>query len=283
MAQSKFEEFVQLMAKLRSKDGCPWDREQTYETLKNFLIEETYEAVEAIEEKNVESLCEELGDVLLEVVFLAQIAHEEGRFSIDDVIDSIRAKMVRRHPHVFGDAKVADAGEVLKNWEQMKQAERSGKRSEDSPEGHRPSILDGVTRRIPAVLEASQLSQRAARVGFDWSRAEEILEKLHEELGELQEAIKAAPDSESGPSEVSREVSKIEDEIGDIFFVAVNLARHFRIDPETALKKTNQKFRDRFRHIENMLARTNRTFDQTNLEEMERYWQEAKRREPSSG
>jgi len=283
MAQSKFEEFVQLMAKLRGKDGCPWDREQTYETLKNFLVEETYEAVEAIEEKDFESLCEELGDVLLEVVFLAQIANEEGRFSIDDVIESIRAKMERRHPHVFGETKVADTGEVLKNWEQLKQAERLGKRSEESLEELPPSILDGVTRRIPAVLEASQLSQRAALVGFDWSRAEEILEKLHEELGELQEAIKAAPESESGPGTASCELSKIEGEIGDIFFVAVNLARHFRIDPETALKKTNQKFRDRFRHIENMLARTNRTFDQTDLEEMERYWQEAKRGEPNSG
>jgi MazG family protein len=282
MTQTKFEGFVQIMARLRGDGGCPWDREQTYETLKNFLIEETYEAVEAIEDKNPGALCEELGDVLLEVVFLAQIAREENRFTIDDVIDAISTKMVRRHPHVFGDKQVADSREVLKNWEEMKQAERAEKQGDKVMEAQPPSILDGVTRRIPAVLEASQLSQRAARVGFDWSRAEEILDKLHEELGELQEAMRGTPQPQSNAVEEHCELSRVEDEIGDIIFVAVNLARHFKIDPESALKKTNQKFRNRFRYIESMLARSNRSFEQTNLEEMERYWQEAKRGEPGA-
>ncbi|MBZ5534353.1 MAG: nucleoside triphosphate pyrophosphohydrolase [Acidobacteriia bacterium] len=282
MTQSKFEEFVHTMARLRGEGGCPWDREQTYETLKNFLIEETYEAVEAIEDKDHGALCEELGDVLLEVVFLAQIAREENRFTIDDVIDAINTKMVRRHPHVFGDTRVADSREVLKNWEEMKQAERAEKRGDKLTETLPPSILDGVTRRIPAVLEASQLSQRAARVGFDWSRAEEILDKLHEELEELRDAMRGTPQTQSNAVEEHCELSGIEDEIGDIIFVAVNLARHFKIDPESALKKTNQKFRNRFRYIENMLARSNRSFEQTNLEEMERYWQEAKRAEPGA-
>ncbi|MFI5173422.1 MAG: nucleoside triphosphate pyrophosphohydrolase [Terriglobia bacterium] len=282
MTQTKFEEFVQIMARLRGEGGCPWDREQTYETLKNFLIEETYEAVEAIENKDFEGLCEELGDVLLEVVFLAQIAREEHRFTIDDVIDAIGTKMVRRHPHVFGDKQVADSREVLKNWEEMKKAERAEKRSGEPGAAEHPSILDGVTRRIPAVLEASQLSQRAARVGFDWSRAEEILEKLHEEMEELQEAMRIGPHPESEVLEEHDKRANIEDEIGDIIFVAVNLARHFKIDPESALKKTNQKFRNRFRYIECMLARSNKSFEQTNLQEMERYWQEAKRGEPGT-
>ncbi|MBZ5554251.1 MAG: nucleoside triphosphate pyrophosphohydrolase [Acidobacteriia bacterium] len=282
MTQTKFEEFVQIMARLRGEGGCPWDREQTYETLKNFLIEETYEAVEAIEDKNPAALCEELGDVLLEVVFLAQIAREENHFTIDDVIKAISTKMVRRHPHVFGDTQVADSREVLKNWEEMKRAERAEKRGDRVEEMQPPSILDGVTRRIPAVLEASQLSQRAARVGFDWSRAEEILDKLHEEMEELREAMRGTPQAQSDAREEPCELSRVEDEIGDIIFVAVNLARHFKIDPESALKKTNQKFRNRFRYIESMLARTNKSFEQTNLEEMERYWQEAKRGEPSA-
>lgn len=220
--------------------------------------------------------------MLLEVVFLAQIAKEENRFTIDDVIEAISTKMVRRHPHVFGNTQVADSREVLKNWEEMKQAERAAKRGNMVEEAQSPSILDGVTRRIPAVLEASQLSQRAARVGFDWSRAEEILDKLHEELEELRDAMKGTLQPLSDAVEEPCEFSRIEEEIGDIIFVAVNLARHFKIDPESALKKTNQKFRNRFRYIENMLARSNKSFEQTDLEEMERYWQEAKRKEPGA-
>ncbi len=276
MTQGKFEGLVEIMARLRGDGGCPWDREQTFQSIKNYLLEETYEAVEAIEEGQYNALCEELGDVLLQVVFLSQIAAEENRFSIDDVIEAIRTKMVRRHPHVFGDKKVADANEVLKNWEQMKQEERLEKQTEAAAEGHQPSILDGVTRRIPAVLEASQLSQRAARVGFDWSNPGEILEKLHEEVEELQQAMKPARAGVGELPKDSNERSMIEDEIGDVFFVAVNLARHFKIDPESALKKTNRKFRERFRYIETMLARQNKSFDDVGLDEMEKLWQEAK-------
>jgi tetrapyrrole methylase family protein/MazG family protein len=284
MSQSKFEKLVEIMAKLRGENGCPWDREQTYDTIKNYLIEEVYETVETIEESDYDALCEELGDVLLQVVFLAQIAGEEKRFTVDNVIDAITAKMVRRHPHVFGDVKVSDANEVLKNWEVMKQAERLEKNAAASEGASRrtPSILDGVTRRIPAVLEAHQLSQRAARVGFDWTYAEEILGKLHEEIEELKLAIKDSTDSDAALTINGCRVSRVEDEIGDIFFVAVNLARHFKIDPESALKKTNQKFRNRFRYIETMLARSNKTFDQATLTELEGYWQEAKRREANA-
>jgi len=268
------------MSRLRGEGGCPWDREQTYETIKSFLIEEAYEVVEAIEDKNLEALREELGDVLLQVVFLSQIAKEDGRFDIDGVIDSICDKMIRRHPHVFGDKKAADSREVLKNWEQMKQTERLQKQNGAcNPEAPHPSILDGVTRRAPDVIEALQLSQRAARVGFDWPNSDKILAKLNEEIMELQAALEG---SRSDDADEAQE-RKIEEEIGDILFVAVNLARHFKIDPESALRNTNRKFRDRFRHIEATLAKRSKSFDEVSLEEMERYWQEAKERETNRG
>ncbi len=276
MTLQKFEELVAVMAKLRGEGGCPWDREQTYETIKNYLIEETYEVVEVIEENNYNALQEELGDILLQVIFLSQIAQEQKRFTINDVISTITSKMIRRHPHVFGDVRVRDSGEVLKNWEQMKQAERLEKKSSDQKDDSETSILDGVTKRAPAVLEASQLSQRAARVGFDWSRAEDVLDKLDEEIRELREAVGAHSGRMSGEPRTGFEV---EAEIGDILFVIVNLARHFDIDAESALKKTNQKFRDRFRYMENRLAQLKRSFEDTNLEELEQYWQEAKRSE----
>lgn len=279
MSEHKFETLLEIMSRLRGEGGCPWDREQTYETIKNFLIEETYETVEAIEDGDPKALCDELGDVLLQIIFLSQIAKEENLFTIDEVIDAISAKMIRRHPHVFGGTRVADSAEVLRNWEQMKQAERVEKKDSGTETTPTPSILDGVTRRIPAVLEASQLSQRAARVGFDWAKAEEILEKLHEEMDELRVAIKAQAESGVDPLTAETSRSNVEDEIGDIFFVAVNLARYFKIDPESALKKTNQKFRNRFRYIEAMLARSNKSFDESSLEEMEKYWQEAKQAE----
>lgn len=267
------------MERLRGEDGCPWDREQTYATIKNYLIEEAYETVEAIEDNNFDALCEELGDILLQVVFLSQIASEEKRFTVDDVIEAISTKMVRRHPHVFGEVNVADSNEVLKNWEAMKQAERLEKQPLH-PNGQVPSILDGVTRRQPAVLEASQISQRAARVGFDWSKAEEIFEKLNEEIDELHDAIESNRVSGRHPVQAAGDNdSKIEEEIGDIMFVAINLARHFNIDPESALKKTNRKFRNRFRHIETMLSLNKKSFGETTLQEMEHYWTEAKRSE----
>lgn len=281
MSEKKFEDLVGIMARLRGEGGCPWDREQTYDTIKNYLIEETYETVESIENRNYEALCEELGDVLLQVIFLSQIAGEEGRFDIGDVVDAISSKMVRRHPHVFGGTTVANSGEVLKNWEQMKQSERLEKRASEAENVPAPSILDGVTRRIPAILEASQLSQRAARVGFDWSRAEEIMDKLHEEIDELRQAMVNVSNSQIDEIESAAKTVEVENEIGDIIFVAINLARHFKIDPESALKKTNQKFRDRFRHIERRLFEANKTFEQTSLEEMERYWQEAKQQDSS--
>lgn len=268
------------MARLRGEGGCPWDREQTYETIKNYLIEETYEVVESIEEKDFNHLAEELGDVLLQIVFLSQIAEEKGHFDIDKVIDSISSKMIRRHPHVFGDKKVSSSDEVLQNWEGMKQTERLEKpHSGDSTERQRPSILDGVTTRAPAVIEASQLSQRAARVGFDWSSPEDILAKLQEEIEELRRAAGSSKETETPRLDEEINQGNIADEIGDIIFVAVNLARHFKIDPESALKRTNNKFRNRFRYIESMLARSNKTFQEVGLEELERYWQEAKSQE----
>lgn len=282
MPEHQFDNLVEIISRLRGEKGCPWDREQSYETLKHYLVEEAYEAIEAIDDKNYEALCDELGDVLLQVVFLSQIASEGKQFTIDDVIEAIRSKMIRRHPHVFGEVRVADSEEVLKNWERIKQAERVEKERDERVAQDPPSILDGVTRRISAVLEAHQLSQRAARVGFDWARAEEILEKLHEEMEELRNAMHASSQKDATGADETSSLSRIEGEIGDILFVAINLARHFKIDPESALKKTNQKFRNRFRYIEAMLARSNKSFEQATLEEMERYWQEAKRGEPSA-
>jgi len=252
----KFDRLVAIMARLRGPDGCPWDREQNFDTIKPYLLEESYEVLEAIDARNWQGLAEELGDLLLEAVFFAQMAAEDGKFSIADSLDSINQKLIRRHPHVFatGDAKTAD--DVKRRWEEIKADE---KRSRGEAQ---KSVLASVPRNLPALIEAQQISSKAANAGFDWENTDQVLDKLHEELNELADARKAQSHDE------------IENEIGDILFALVNVARHLKVDPEQALRRSNAKFRQRFAHVE-----ANAQLPGATLQEMEALWQEAKARE----
>jgi MazG family protein len=266
----KFNDLIELMQKLRSPDGCPWDREQTYATLAPMLLEEAYEAFEAVEdarEGQPNGLRDELGDLLFQIVFYAQVATEQGDFSIDDVMSSIHAKMVRRHPHVFGDVSANDTATVLRNWESMKQDERRAAGKSEREE----SLLDGVSSRAPALMEAHQLSTKAARVGFDWKVLEDIFAKLEEEIGELRIAIQA-----HSASNKEADHTRVREELGDLLFAVTNIARHLKVEPEAALKLTNRKFRRRFGYIEKQLRQRGQTFNATTLDEMEALWQEAK-------
>ncbi len=278
-----FQDLVALMARLRSPDGCPWDREQSYATLAPMLLEEAYEAFEAVEEAREgrpENLREELGDLLFQIVFYAQVARERGEFTIEDVTDAIHTKMVRRHPHVFGDRVVRDNEELLRNWEAMKAEEKRAKHVEKRAEGKveedaDSSLLDGVSSKAPALMEAHQLSTKAARVGFDWRNVEEIFDKLHEEIDELRAAIREH--SEAG-ADAEAEQQRVREELGDLLFAVTNIARHLSVEPEAALKLTNRKFRRRFRHIERGLKARGRELGSATIEEMEELWQEAKTR-----
>ncbi|HYJ45523.1 MAG TPA: nucleoside triphosphate pyrophosphohydrolase [Pyrinomonadaceae bacterium] len=267
-----FDDLVALMARLRSPEGCPWDREQTYETLAPMLLEEAYEAFEAVEEARAgrpSELRDELGDLLFQIVFYAQVAAERGEFTIGDVTEAIHTKMVRRHPHVFGDVVVKDTEELLRNWETMKAEEKraAGK----SPGAEDSSLLDGVSRKAPALMEAHQLSTKAARVGFDWQRLEDIFDKLHEEIDELKAAISQHAESRSETGH-----DAVREELGDLLFAVTNIARHLQVEPEAALKSTNRKFRRRFRHIEEGLRARGAEPGAATLDEMEALWQEAK-------
>jgi MazG family protein len=268
-----FDDLVALMARLRSPEGCPWDREQTYETLAPMLLEEAYEAFEAVEEARAgrpAELRDELGDLLFQIVFYAQVAAERNEFTIADVTEAIHSKMVRRHPHVFAGGRAEDSAEVLRNWEAIKAEEkRAAGQSEEAKES---SLLDGVSRKAPALMEAHQLSTKAARVGFDWERVEDIFDKLHEEADELRAAIQSHRESESEDDH-----ARVREELGDLLFAVTNIARHLKVEPEAALKSTNRKFRRRFHHIEDGLRERGRTFDAAGLDEMEALWQEAKK------
>ncbi|MDT4967599.1 MAG: nucleoside triphosphate diphosphatase [Acidobacteriota bacterium] len=266
-----FDDLVALMARLRSPDGCPWDREQTYATLAPMLLEEAYEAFEAVEEARQgrpAELRDELGDLLFQIVFYGQVAAERGEFNIQDVTDAIHSKMVRRHPHVFGDAQAEDSAEVLRNWEAIKAEEKRAAGADTTSDS---SLLDGVSTRAPALMEAHQLSTKAARVGFDWTQIKDIFEKLEEEVEELKAAIEAHHDSKDEDAH-----EHVREEIGDLLFVVTNIARRLNIEPEAALKLTNRKFRKRFNYIERKLVEQDRKFEETNLDEMESLWQEAK-------
>ncbi len=267
-----FDDLVALMARLRSPEGCPWDREQTYETLAPMLLEEAYEAFEAVEEAREGrplELRDELGDLLFQIVFYAQVAAERGEFNMMDVTEAIHSKMVRRHPHVFGSAEAQDAAEVLRNWEAIKAEEKRAAGKDES--ARRESLLDGVSLKTPALMEAHQLSTKAARVGFDWQRLEDIFDKLHEEIDELRTAI-----SRHAESEAEDDKAQVREELGDLLFAVTNIARHLQVEPEAALESTNRKFRRRFRHIEDGLRARERTLDTATLEEMEELWQQAK-------
>jgi MazG family protein len=265
MTGAKFENLVQIMARLRGPNGCPWDKEQDRNTLKPMLVEETYEVLEAIDNNDSDGLSEELGDLLLHVVFQSQLGKEDGTFDIDKVIDGICGKLVRRHPHVFGTEKASSSEEVIKNWEAIKAQEKATKLKGRTPEQR--SLLEGIPSKLPALHEAHQISSKAARVGFEWPDIEGVFDKLKEETHELREAM-------TGP-EASRQ-ARLEDEIGDILFVIVNLARFLKIDSESALKRANRKFKTRFQHMEAQLARLGRSIDGASLDELENLWREAK-------
>jgi tetrapyrrole methylase family protein/MazG family protein len=258
-AGEKFQQLVEIMSRLRAPGGCPWDREQTFETIKPFTLEETYEVLDAIDRRDWQDLAEELGDFLLQAVFYAQMASEENLFQIGDTLDAINSKLIRRHPHVFGDESAQTAGDVKRIWGEVKTAEKKEKGREAE------SLLSPVPRALPALVEAQQIASRAAGVGFDWENAEQVIEKLHEELAELDEARRLTSQDE------------LENEIGDLLFVLVNLARFVKVDPEQALRRTNRKFRERFGYIERKLAERGKTLAGSNIEEMEALWQEAKK------
>ncbi|HEX8355570.1 MAG TPA: nucleoside triphosphate pyrophosphohydrolase [Pyrinomonadaceae bacterium] len=273
---ANFQDLVALMARLRSPEGCPWDREQTYATLAPMLVEEAYEAFEAVEdarEGRPAGLCEELGDLLFQIVFYAQVAAERGEFTVDDVTAQIHAKMVRRHPHVFGDVVVRDNEELLRNWEALKAEEKRAAGREDDADA---SLLDGVSAKAPALMEAHQLSARAARVGFDWRDVDEIFDKLREETDELRAAIRELREAGGDADAAEAEHRRVREEVGDLLFAVTNIARRLDVEPESALKLTSRKFRRRFRHIERGLEARGRAPGEATLEEMEELWQEAK-------
>jgi len=265
-----FKGLVALQKRLRAANGCPWDREQTHQSLRPFLVEEAYEVLDAMEKGDAEKFAGELGDLLLQIVFHAELAREAGRFDIDDVILAVHTKMVRRHPHVFGKVKAGTSAEVLKNWEQIKAEERAG--GSNAVRGVKPaaddSVLGGVPRGLPALLEAYQLARRAANVGFDWENIEDVLEKLEEEISELREALRQ-------PEKNELQV-KVEEELGDLLFAVVNVARFAGADPDLALKRANAKFTARFQWMENKAREQGRRFAEVPRDEMEGLWDQAK-------
>jgi tetrapyrrole methylase family protein/MazG family protein len=264
-AGESFAALVELISRLRAPGGCPWDREQTHQSLKPMMLEEAYEAVEAIDEGDDEELQGELGDLLLQVVFHSQIASEENRFNVGEVIERISSKMIRRHPHVFGDDNAQTAGDVLRNWEAIKEAEleAKGKRSDYG------SMLDSVSAKLPAVMEAFQMTTKVSRVDFDWPDVPSVLVKLDEEVEELKQAVASSQQNHQ----------EIAGEVGDLLFVAVNVARLLGVDPESALKSSNRKFRRRFRYIEERLREQGRKPSDSDHIEMDALWDEAKVKE----
>jgi ATP diphosphatase len=312
----RFERAVQIMERLRAPGGCPWDREQTFDTIKPYTLEETYEVLEAIDNRDWPELTGELGDLLLQVLFYSQMAREEGHFSLDDVLERLSNKLIDRHPHVFGDVKAETPAAVLRNWEAIKAQEKekekdkekdkkkqlgagaggdknNGNENDNQPDpNHSASVLAGVSSKMPALMEAYKLSSRAANVGFDWPEVEGLFEKLAEETAELRaeltrgnmEGVPLGPSGKgiagSGKPKFSVETrERIEDEVGDLFFVLVNIARYLALDPESALRKTNRKFKRRFQWMEERLRAAGRSLPEASMDELETLWQEAKRQE----
>lgn len=262
------DQLIEIMARLRQpKGGCPWDLEQTFATIAPYTVEEAYEVADAIARGNMTDLKDELGDLLLQVVFHARMAEEIDAFAFDDVVRAIAGKMIRRHPHVFGDASERDSATQTASWEATKAAERAEK-SARSPAS---SALDGVALALPALMRADKLQRRAARVGFDWPEARQVLDKIEEEIGELRAELDAGAPPDA-----------VEDEVGDLLFALANLARHLKVDPEAALRRCNAKFERRFKAIETALAAEGRRPEQASLEEMEALWQRAKATERNS-
>ena len=260
-----FESLIALQARLRAPNGCPWDREQTHDSLRTYLVEETYEVLEALESGDARKFADELGDLLLQIVFHSELAAEAGKFDIADVIEQIYTKMVRRHPHVFGKVRAETSADVLKNWEQLKAEERARSKGLEAkaPKG---SILDAVPRSLPGLLEAHQLTRHAANVGFDWQDVNGIFDKLAEETAELKQLLASG----DGRAE------EIEEEVGDLLFVGVNLARFLGFDAEIALKKANRKFAQRFREMERIAAARGQSLSRLSAEEFDELWNEVK-------
>jgi nucleoside triphosphate diphosphatase len=297
----RFERAVSIMARLRAPGGCPWDREQTFDSIKPYTLEEAYEVLEAIDNRDWNELPGELGDLLLQVLFYAEMAKEQGSFSIDNVLDRLSDKLIKRHPHVFGDVEAKTSSDVLRNWEAIKAQEKKTRHVEtgkdtsadsanfvESDEAQKNSVLAGVSSRIPALLEAFKLSSRAAHVGFDWSSIEGLFEKLNEETAELKQHLEDFPApgprpqgrGETGGRKISDKLrQRMEEEVGDLFFVLVNIARYLSLDPESALKKTNRKFKRRFQWIEEQLRQNGREPQQASTDELESLWQQAKQQE----
>jgi MazG family protein len=290
----RFERAVAIMERLRAPGGCPWDREQTFDTIKPYTLEETYEVLEAIDNRDWPELAGELGDLLLQVLFYAEMANEQASFSIDDVLDRLSTKLVDRHPHVFGDVKADTSDQVKRNWEALKDEERKKKEGATIVKDEKRSILAGVSSKMPSLLEAQKISSRAAQIGFDWPDVEGLFDKLREETDELREHLKEFP--APGPRPQGRGVAgsgrtavpellqeKLEGEVGDLFFVLVNIARYLSVDPESALRKTNRKFRRRFQWMEERLHASGRSAEDAPMEELESLWQKAKNHERESG
>jgi MazG family protein len=293
----RFERAVAIMARLRGPGGCPWDREQTFDTIKPYTLEEAYEVIEAIDARDWPELTGELGDLLLQVLFYSQMAAEEQRFSIDDVLDRLSNKLVDRHPHVFGEVKADTPGEVLRNWQALKAAEKkksqqdSGDDADVAKTGHPDSVLHGISSAMPSLMAAYKISSRAAQVGFDWPNIEALFDKLKEETGELRQNLEEYPEPGPQPVGASSTASargvkvsedlreRLEDEVGDLLFVLVNVARYLALDPESALRKTNRKFRRRFEYLEDKLREQGRKPADASLDEMESLWQESKQQE----
>jgi MazG family protein len=267
LAGEKLPKLVDLMAHLRGPEGCPWDREQNYDTLKGLLLEEAYEVVDATTERDFRGLEDELGDLLFQVVFYSRLAEEEGRFDIDNVIERVHAKLIRRHPHVFGEVRARNAAEALKSWLNVKAQEQAATGQGKSAE---KSLLDGIAPALPATLVAYELGLRAAEVGFDWKKAEDVLEKVEEEVRELRRELSQGASANS---------SRLEEEAGDLLFTAAHLARFLRSDPESCLRRANQKFARRFQALEKEVAAQGRNLRECTLEEMESLWNGLKSKE----
>jgi MazG family protein len=294
-AGERFERAVSIMARLRAPGGCPWDREQTFDSIKPYTVEETYEVLEAIDNRDWDELPGELGDLLLQVLFYSQMAEEEGRFSIADVLDRLSSKLINRHPHVFSDVTAETSADVLRNWEALKSQEKEKKKRLEvangkSAEGRDPeSVLAGVSSAMPALLEAHKLSSKAAHVGFDWPDIAGLFDKLNEETAELKNELQHLPAppqpsakgiAGSGKPQVPDELRhRLEEELGDLFFVLVNIARYLSLDSESALKTTNRKFRRRFQWIEEQLRLAGRGPQQATMDELESLWRKAKEKE----
>jgi MazG family protein len=297
----RFERAVAIMERLRAPGGCPWDREQTFDSIKPYTLEETYEVLEAIDNRDWNELPGELGDLLLQVLFYSEMAKEQGSFSIDDVLDRLSRKLVDRHPHVFGDTKAETSADVKRNWEALKVEERKKRLSETGSaaagmtgkSAPAQSILAGISSSMPSLLEAHKLSSRAAQVGFDWPEIDGLFEKLSEETAELRQHLHEFP--APGPRPEGRGVAgsgrqvvpedlrvRLEEEVGDLFFVLVNIARYLALDPESALRRTNRKFRRRFQWMEERLHENGTSPEQATMDELESLWQQAKRQESRS-